>query len=73
MKKMVLVFLLFGFIAKGKTNYDLNSAIATALENNHNVKIARYNLETAQKERPGPRTILRSSNTKPTNSRGLPA
>lgn len=50
MKKMVLVFLLFGFIAKGKTNYDLNSAIATALENNHNVKIARYNLETAQKE-----------------------
>lgn len=50
MKNIVLILLLFTTITKAKTNYDLNSAITTALENNHNIKIAKYNLETAQKD-----------------------
>lgn len=50
MKNIFILLLIFTIVAKSKENYDLNTAIAKALENNHNVKIAEYNLETAQKD-----------------------
>lgn len=50
MKNVLILLLFLTIVAKSKENYDLNSAIATALEKNHNVKIAKYNLETAQKD-----------------------
>lgn len=48
--KVVLILLLFAIGTKAQVSLDLNSAISEALENNHNVKIAQYTLETAEKD-----------------------
>lgn len=48
--KVVLILLLLAIGTKAQVSLDLNSAISEALENNHNVKIAQYTLETAEKD-----------------------
>lgn len=50
MKVLVLIVLLFAMSLEAQVSLDLNGAISEALENNHQVKIARYTLEAAEKD-----------------------